>query len=371
MKKITILALHLGFGGIEKYISSLCKMLEENYEVEIISTYKVLEKPAFEFNNKIKITYLMEDKPYIKEMKEAFKQYKFFGALKYFFRNLKVFYNKLKLNIKAIKKINSDIIITTRDFHNNLVGKYASSNIIKIATEHNYHNYDKKYIDNLIKSIKNFDYFVVVSNELQNFYKDKVGLTKCVCIPNVIDEVYYEPKYNCNYNLVSIGRLSKEKGFSDLIDVIKIVKKDIPTIHLNLLGDGSEKENLELKVKTLELTGNITFFGFKAGKEKENIILNSSLYVMTSYTESFGIVLIEAMAYGLPCIAFDSSSGAREVIPQTEMLIADRDKKKISKEIVDLLHNRKKLTNIGKENYYYCQKFLSNNIEKEWSKILK
>ncbi len=37
-KKITILALHLGTGGVEKYLSSLCKMLESNYEIEIIST---------------------------------------------------------------------------------------------------------------------------------------------------------------------------------------------------------------------------------------------------------------------------------------------------------------------------------------------
>ena len=53
MKKITILALHLGFGGVEKYISSLCKMLEEDYQIEIISTYKVSDKPAFNFSNKI------------------------------------------------------------------------------------------------------------------------------------------------------------------------------------------------------------------------------------------------------------------------------------------------------------------------------
>ena len=55
-KKITIFALHLGFGGVEKYLSSLCKMLKENYDIEIISTYKVLDKPAFPFSEKVKIT---------------------------------------------------------------------------------------------------------------------------------------------------------------------------------------------------------------------------------------------------------------------------------------------------------------------------
>ena len=50
MKKITILALHLNFGGVEKYISSLCKMLEDDYDIELVVTYK--SKPAFEFSEK-------------------------------------------------------------------------------------------------------------------------------------------------------------------------------------------------------------------------------------------------------------------------------------------------------------------------------
>ena len=61
MQKITILALHLDYGGIEKYISYLCKMFENKYDIEIICTYKFQPKPAFEFSNKIKIRYLIEN----------------------------------------------------------------------------------------------------------------------------------------------------------------------------------------------------------------------------------------------------------------------------------------------------------------------
>lgn len=61
MKKITILALHLGTGGAEKAIASLANILSEQNEVEIISTYKTTEKPAFDINSKVKITYLLGD----------------------------------------------------------------------------------------------------------------------------------------------------------------------------------------------------------------------------------------------------------------------------------------------------------------------
>ena len=94
MKKITILALHLGYGGIEQYISSLCKMLENDYEIEIISTYKVLDKPAFYFSDKIKITYLIEDNPNKQEFKNSVKNFKILSIFKEGFKSFKILYLK-------------------------------------------------------------------------------------------------------------------------------------------------------------------------------------------------------------------------------------------------------------------------------------
>jgi len=370
MKKITILALHLGIGGIEKYISSLCKMLENDFEIEIISTYKILDKPAFDFSDKIKITYLINDKPYKEELKEAIKNKNVISIIKNLYKNTKILILKKTRNIKAIKNINSNIIITTRDFHNKLVGKYAKENIVKIATEHNHHNDDSKYINKIIKSLKNINYFIVVSKDLKKFYQNKIGNTKCIYIPNVIDKIYENPKYNTNHNLISVGRLSKEKGFTDLIDIINIVKKQIPDIKLDLIGDGNLKEELENKIKDLNLKDNITMHGYLNHKEIEKIMLKDSLYVMTSFTESFGLVLIEAMSYGIPCIAFDSASGAVEVIENKELLIENRDKEKMAEIIIELLNDKEKLQNYGKEYYEKCQKYLIDNVKKEWLELL-
>ena len=58
--KVTILALHLGYGGVEKSISSLSNILIDKYDVEIISVYKLYDKPAFYIDDRIKIKYLLE-----------------------------------------------------------------------------------------------------------------------------------------------------------------------------------------------------------------------------------------------------------------------------------------------------------------------
>ena len=370
MKKITILCLHLGVGGIEKYISSLSKMLEQNYKIEIISTYKTLDKPAFDFSDKVKIKYLINDRPYKEELKDSIKKLKLISIVKYLFKNAKLLMLKYSENIKIIKSINSDYIITTRDFHNKLVGKYAKDKIIKIATEHNHHNNNSRYIKKVVTSLKNIDYFVVVSEDLKEFYKNKIGDTKCLYIPNVIDNIYDKPKYNTNYNLVSVGRFSKEKAFEDLIEIIGIVKKDIPNVHLNLVGDGKLKNDITNKIESLDLKGNIKLCGYLSQSEIKKVMLDSSLYVMTSLTESFGLVLIEANSYGIPCIAFDSASGAKQIIENKELLISNRDKEKMAKLIVKLLKDKDKLQAYGKEAYNNCQKYLLANVKKKWLDLL-
>ena len=78
MKKITILALHLGYGGIENAIATLANLLSKDYEVEIISTYKLYSEPVFKINDNVKITYLMENiKPNKKELDYYKKNKKF------------------------------------------------------------------------------------------------------------------------------------------------------------------------------------------------------------------------------------------------------------------------------------------------------
>ncbi len=370
--KITILALHLSTGGVEKYLSSVCKMLEKDYEIEIISTYKIGEKPAFDFSEKIKIRYLINEGPCKLELKKALKKFDILNIFKYLFKNLKVLVLKYIRNIKAIKKIDSKYVLTTRIFHNTIVNNYLiNDEYIKIATEHNYPT--SKYKQNLINSISNFNYLVVVSKELEDIYsKEKLCNCKCIYIPNVIDNMpSIKGKKEAN-SIISIGRLSKEKGYSDLIDIVNILKDKKKNIKLYLIGDGSEKENLQNKINDLDIGKNVELLGFLDFKKCSEYFLKSKVYVMTSFTESFGLVLIEAMSHKLPCIAFDSASGARELLSNDNgILISDRDKEKMANGIIDLLKDAKKYKKYSEKGYEFSKKFLLDNVKKDWIKLIK
>ncbi len=374
---ITIMALHLGVGGIEKYLSSLCKILEDDYNINLVSTYKVTEKPAFYFSDKINITYLINDYPRKKEFKEAIKNKNVFQIIKYGFSLARIFILKYVKNILYIEEINSKYIITTRSFHNTLVGNNKNRDIIAIATEHNYHNNNKAYINNLINSCQNIDYLVVVSEELKEFYSKKLKeyhqKTKCIYIPNVLDDIpKYHSKQEINNKLISIGRLVPEKGYDDLIEIIKLIKENITNIHLDIYGDGPQREMLENKVKELELDNNIKLCGFYPHEELLKILEDYDMYLMTSHTESFGLVLIEAMSKSVPCIAFDRASGAKKVLsPNNGILISNNDKKEYAKTVVKYLNNEDKLNSISKNGYNSIKKYEISEVKKIWDSLLK
>lgn len=368
MKKITILALHDGVGGAEKYISSLCEMLNQEFEIEIIFTYKSKDK-VYEFP-KAKLIYLINDISNRKEFLDYVKKHKWFKCLKEGIKSCKLLYLKNTLNKKVIKKINSDYIITTRPFHSKLVSKYASSKTIKIATEHNYHDNTDKYVKKLLSSIKNFDYLILVSKELKNFYK-QLTQVKCVYIPNTCDLTIH-PKSTLDANVITcIGRLNPEKGFMDLIDIIKLVKEKI-NIKVNLIGDGPEKDKIKEKIEANNLTSTISLLGFLNSEDIAKYLQKSSLLIMTSYTESFGIVLLEAMEAGVLPLAFDSAKGACEVLEEDkDLLVSHRNKKAMADKIIFYLNNKNVLKKKVKSNNKRLTKYKMDKVKEMWKQIIK
>ena len=359
-KKVVILSLHLGYGGIEKSIAALANILVEKYDVEIACIYKHQPKPAFEISEKVKIKYLINSdiakrvenykillsnkqfkKLFKKLYNDYFKKIKFLTFFKDLFSSITIYIKRTQTMKKYLRKTNANIIISTRTFLNELSSNYAPINTFKIGWEHNHYHDNMKYAIDVIRSVKKLDYFVLVSNNLYNFYNEKLKDTKCRClfIPNILDKVPKETSKLTEERLISVGRLSKEKAQLDLLKIYNILVKDYPNWHLDIIGDGPERANLEEYIKNHNLKDKVTLHGFQNKDYIDNLLNKSSIYLMTSLTESFGIVLIEAMSHGLPCIAFSSAEGAQELINSGKdgYLIKNRNYEAYIKKIVLLI----------------------------------
>lgn len=378
-KKIAILSLHLGYGGVERAITSLANSLAklDKYDIEIVSVYKLYEEPVFDIDEKVKVTYLLpsELSPNRKEWKEALNNLKLIRLGKESLKGLKILYARRKKMVEYIKNTNANVIISTRIFLNELLSEYGKDNILKIGWEHNHYHNDMRYATDVIRSAKNLDYFVLVSKGLQKFYHKKMRTFKCKCIyiPNAIENIPRTKSPLTGEHIISVGRLSPEKGYLDLLKIYLDLKKKKCKWHLDIVGDGSERSRLEKFIKENNLENDVTLHGFKNSKEIEKLMQKSSFYVMTSYTESFGIVLLEAMSNGLPCLAFDSAEGAKEVITSGHdgYLIKHRNFKAMEKKILDLTKDIDMRKKLGKNGRRKVKGYISDNICASWEKLIE
>ena len=374
--KITIYALHLNYGGIEKSICTKANILSENYIVEIISLYKINNKPAFELKNNVKVNYLLERlKPNKEEFKNALKSLNIINIIKEGCKALKILYLKDILITKSIINCNSEKIISTRlDFSEKLV-KYNEYNNIKIAEEHIYHNNNKKYLKRIKILLNKIDYLMPSSNYLTTFYKDLYIKNRYKIHTNKMPIETDGKKSNLkNKNIIAVGRLSKEKGFRDLINLFS--KTDYKDWTLNIVGEGPEYSNLNELINTLNLNNNVKLLGRKNTSELNELYKNSSIYIMTSYEESFGLVLVEASSHGLPIIAYSSALGAVEILNNSNgILIDNRNENEMINNLNNLMNNidllkeyQKKSLEIYKE---YKYESLKNEIINFYKKTRK
>ncbi len=371
MKKVTILALHLGYGGIENAIVTLANLLCKKYDVEILSVYRLYNEPVFELDEKVKVNYISNIKPNKKEMKYYLKKKNFNMFFKGLALSAKTGYVKYIKTAGCLRKLDTDVIISTRTIHNYLVSKFAPKNIKKIGWEHNHHNNNKKYINALVKSCKGLDYLVPVSKELEEFYHEYLG-DKVINISNCIDKVPTKLSKLESKNLIAVGRLSKEKGFDDMLKLFKKVSTKYPDWKLNIIGDGMEKNSLLDLSKELKLGDKVIFHGYQNKDYINNMLSDSSIYLMTSHTECLPLVLIEAMSYGIPCLSYTSAQGANEIIDDNVngYLIENRNEDEMIERISILIENEKQRKKLGKKAKVKSKEYSGEVVLEKWSKLI-
>jgi phosphatidylinositol alpha-mannosyltransferase len=130
-------------------------------------------------------------------------------------------------------------------------------------------------------------------------------------IPNGIDLTRFKPPRTFVDNrehktIVYIGRLEARKGVNYLLHAFKLLQESRPDVSLVIAGDGTDRSKLEMLAEDLELQ-NVKFLGYLPEADKPKLLQTADLFCAPAlYGESFGIVLLEAMASGLVTVAGDN-----------------------------------------------------------------
>lgn len=372
--KLTFLLLHLGYGGIESSTINTANALCDKYEIELISFYSLSKNQVNKIDKRIKVKYLYNGSPNREEFVASIKEHKYIKTLKEGFKAVNILIKKRYLVIDAIIKSDSKYLVSTRWDFSILLSRYGSKSVIKIAQEHHYHNNDKKYLNILKHKYNNIDYLFALTQTLKDDYEKLLvnnKHTKVILVPNML---YNIPNVTSNLeekNIITVSRLDYGKKNDDIIKAFS--KIDNNDWKLYIIGDGLEFNNLTNLVSELNLKDRVILTGYKDKKEIEKYMLKSSIFLMASLTEGLPMVLLEAMSYGIPCIAYETASGVSDIIKNREngYVIKDRDESLYIKKINKLIEDDSLRKNMGVVAKDTVNNFSKEEIKKIWLNILK
>ena len=375
MKKITFLLLHLNYGGLEKQTVTLVNELAKTkeYKIQIISVYDMLKgKSFYSLDKNVDVKFLADFGPNHKAFYYALKHFRLIKLLKESFVMIKCGIYKSFVLKKYIKKLDTDIIISSRIEFSKLIKRRDTLNI---SQEHSYIN-SKKYINKVKKYFKNIDKIVVMTKKAKEDYekwlKYSNSKAKVYDIPNMLEESKVDnfAKFN-NKTLISVGRLEKEKDFLTLLDVFKIINNKYNDVKLKIVGEGLQRREIEEKIERLNLNNKVILTGRISSQEVQEQMSASSVFVLTSLCESFSLVLCEAMEIGLPCVSFNIDVGPKEIIQNgiNGYLIDNRDVNDMASCIENLLIDENKWNKISKNSIESVKKYYSESVVNEWQKL--
>ena len=168
------------------------------------------------------------------------------------------------------------------------------------------------------------DKVIVVSEALKTALKNHFGID-CLVINNMVDNRFFETqrrkKTNEAFTFVTVGRLVSIKCFDMLVEAFSQVKQKMKG-RLIIVGDGPERHKIEKQIEKFGLQDKVVMAGLKKPEEVSEILCESDCFVLSSRRETFGIVLIEAMAKGLPVISTKCGGPETFVNNENGLLVA-------------------------------------------------
>lgn len=353
-------------GGIEKVMAEKANYFADvlNYEVYILTTEQKGHEPC----------YLLSDK--IRRVDIGVNYIRF---ISYFHpKNIYKIPFHFKQWKKTISAIKPDVVISCNyafDFYWTpfflrkipKLKEFHSSRYFE-EIERNEASFIKKikfHINDFIES--KYDKIVLLTDDEAQYYRSN----NLEIIPNpiTIDDDSVAILYN--HKAIAAGRIAPVKGFEKAILAWKIVVEQNSDWELHIYGQGEKKyiESLKNLINENNLQKKVIIKN--AVSNLDLILLDYSIYVMTSLTECFPMILLESLASGLPIVSFDCPHGPKNIITNNEdgFIVRNQDVIALSEKINLLINDDELRIAIGKKGKQNSYRFSKENVILKWQNL--
>lgn len=334
--------LHDG-GGIERvtsYISSL--LTQEGWVVYVLCLQKE-GQPYFPLSKEVKVVYQSELK----------------GCSR--IQRIRNFY----------QKVHPDLIIGVGS--NRTLTHHFSAKGFKFAT---WEHFNTTIQAHPLHSLSRFwatrlGWIITLTPADAEAYVKLYKAKKVLSIANPITIDGLQPAELMSKRILSAGRLVGQKGFDRLLKAWSLIEAKYPEWQLRIVGSGKKLASLKKEMKTLQLQNRVEMIPHSKNMVEQ--YSQASIYAMTSRYEGFPLVLLEAMASGLPIVSFDCPRGPSDIIlpEETGLLVANNDIKAFALALERLISNSSLRLSMGQKALEQSAKYTPQHIVKQWTAALQ
>ncbi|MTI11406.1 glycosyltransferase family 4 protein [Curvivirga aplysinae] len=330
--KIAFLISTLSPGGAEKVAVTLCNQwVKLGHDVTIFTFESPGTPHAYDISTNVKLVQL----DLLKESKSKL--------------------DFILLNVKRLIKIRAQLRAYNPDISLSFMTEVNIQHMLstiglpwpKLISERIHPAYHRlRSIDNFLrqKTYGFADMLAVQSGSIKTWCKNNLRIDAEI-LPNPIDLAPFKKPVNHVQNeinckkIVTVGRLNPQKGLDSLIEVFAQLSSTHPDWHLEIYGQGSEKERLERQIQTFNLTSNIKLCGIT--NDVPAVLWQSDIYVHSARYEGFPNAIIEALAAGCAVVSTDGPTAADELLGKNKfgLLAKNGDLQDLAKQLDKLMTN--------------------------------
>ena len=354
-------------GGIEKVMTQKANYFADilGYEVIVLTTEQGNRKPCYQLSTKIKLVDIginyQRDQSYFSRV------------------NLAKIPRHFKQTKMVLNKFRPDVVIVLNFAFDFYWLPFISRRIPKWKEFHSsryFEMLDRKNTKSVFKMMRfrfsdwiesQYTKIIVLNPDEKKYYRnDSIAI-----IPNPI-EIPTSSANLINKKVITAGRIAPVKGFENAILTWKLVNASHPNWELHIYGNGEPNYVNELQQLIADNKLQHTVFIKNAVADLQKQMLDYSLYLMTSHTECFPMVLLEALSTGLPILSFDCPTGPHNIVIHEKdgFLVEDQNNLALADKLIFLIENEKERITMGREAKQNVQRFETTITMKKWLELL-
>lgn len=170
--------------------------------------------------------------------------------------------------------------------------------------------------------------------------------------------------------VLAAGRLTYQKGFDLLLESWVEVNKIMPNWKLKIVGEGEDRYELSKFIEKYELADSVELIGNTNNISK--YYKQAEIFCLSSRFEGFGMVLIEALAFGLPVVSFDCEVGPAEILEDTgSILVQQSNTHSLALSLIELMNDDERRKNISKRSRKKAWIYQPETIINQWVELIK